>query len=57
MLTGGDLAAKGRCMCAPLLMILALAAPISQGSEPKSRIRYAEPVQVQASRQIGRAHV
>jgi hypothetical protein len=37
-------------MCAPLLMILALAAPISEGSEPKSRIRYAELVQVQASR-------
>ena len=57
MFKGGNLAAKGRCMCAPLLIILALAAPISEGSEPKSRIRYAEPVQVQASRLPGSAGI
>ena len=57
MLTGGDLAARGRRMCAPLLIFLALAASAGQASEPKTRVRYAEPVPIQASKLPGSAGI
>jgi len=44
-------------MCAPLLIFLALAASAGQASEPKSRIRYAEPMQIQASKLPGSAGI
>jgi len=44
-------------MCAPLLIFLALAASAGQASEPKSRIRYAEPIQIQASNLPGSAGI
>ena len=44
-------------MCAPLLIFLALAASAGQASEPKTRIRYAEPVPIQASKLPGSAGI
>jgi hypothetical protein len=55
MQTRGDLAARAGAICAPLLIFLALAAYAGQASEPKSRIRYAEPMQIQASKLPGSA--
>jgi len=45
----GELAASGARICAPLLVFLALLSPLTQASEPKSRIRYAEPAQIPVS--------
>ena len=42
----GELATSGARICVPLLVFLALLAPMTQASEPKSRIRYAEPAQI-----------
>jgi hypothetical protein len=44
-------------MCAPLLTFLALLAPLSQASEPRSRIRHAEPAGMPATLPSGSARV